>query len=87
MKAIYCLFWKMRQRFHLMRLRSSNHVKALRLQLIASVKPAFVHLRADETGRPRLAAIWSIAGLVDGELAVEELDTGASAASLLVAEA
>ena len=56
-------------------------------EVVAHVKPAFVHLHADETGRPRLAAIWSIAGLVDGELAVEELDTGASAASLLVAEA
>ena len=27
---------------------------------------SFVHMRSDETGRPRLAAIWSIAGLVDG---------------------
>ena len=56
-------------------------------ELIAKVKPAFVHMHVDENGRPRLAAIWSVAGLVDGELAVEEVDTGASAASLLVAEA
>src|SRR5665647_3389209 len=33
-------------------------------ELIANVKPAFVHMHSDETGRPRLAAIWSIAGLV-----------------------
>jgi Type II/IV secretion system protein len=56
-------------------------------ELIANVKPAFVHMHSDETGRPRLAAIWSIAGLVDGELALEEVDTGAPATSELVAEA
>lgn len=56
-------------------------------ELIARVVPAFVHMRSDEIGRPRLAAIWSIAGLVDGELALEEVDTGAPAASQLVAEA
>jgi len=56
-------------------------------ELIANVKPAFVHMYADETGRPRLAAIWSIADLVDGELVLEEVDTGAPAASRLVAEA
>ena len=56
-------------------------------ELIASVKPAFVHMHSDETGRPRLAAIWTIAGLVDGELALQEVDTGAPAAGRLVAEA
>jgi hypothetical protein len=56
-------------------------------ELVANVKPAFVHMHADETGRPRLAGIWSITGLVDGELAVEEVDAGASAASALTAEA
>ncbi|HEY5388814.1 MAG TPA: ATPase, T2SS/T4P/T4SS family [Thermoleophilia bacterium] len=55
-------------------------------ELIARVKPAFVHMHSDETGRPRLAAIWCVAGLVDGELALEEVDTGAPAASELVAE-
>jgi len=44
-------------------------------------------MHSDETGRPRLTAIWSIAGLVDGELALEEVDTGAPAAGRLVAEA
>ena len=56
-------------------------------ELIAKVKPAFVHMHADETGRPRLAAIWSVVGLVDGELVVEEVDTGVPAANRLVAEA
>ena len=54
---------------------------------IANVKPAFVHLHADVTGRPRLAAIWSTAGLVDGQLALDEVDTGAPAAGQLIAEA
>jgi len=54
---------------------------------IAKVKPAFVHLHADVTGRPRLAAIWSAAGLVDGQLALDEVDTGAPAAGQLIAEA
>jgi hypothetical protein len=55
-------------------------------ELIASAKPVFVHMHADETSRPRLAAIWNVAGLVDGELALEEVDTGAPAAGRLVAE-
>jgi len=55
-------------------------------EVLAGVKPVFVHMHSDETGRPRLAAIWSIAGLVDGELALQEVDTGAPAASRLVAE-
>jgi hypothetical protein len=55
-------------------------------EIVARVRPAFVHMHSDETGRPRLAAIWSIAGIVDGELTLEEVDTGASAASELVAE-
>jgi hypothetical protein len=54
--------------------------------LIANVRPAFVHMHSDETGRPRLAAIWSIAGLVDGEITLEEVDTGTPAASQLAAE-
>jgi len=54
---------------------------------IAKVKPAFVHLHADVTGRPRLAAIWSTAGLVDGRLVLDEVDTGAPAAGQLIAEA
>jgi len=55
--------------------------------VIARVQPAFAHMHSDEAGRPRLAAIWSVAGLVDGELALEEVDTGVPAASQLVAEA
>jgi len=56
-------------------------------ELIANVKPVFVHMHADETGRPRLAAIWSVVDLVDGELVVEEVNTGVPAANRLVAEA
>jgi hypothetical protein len=55
-------------------------------QLIANVKPVFVGMHADEKGRPRLTAIWSVAGLVDGDLALEEVATGAPRASGLVAE-
>jgi hypothetical protein len=55
-------------------------------EIVARVRPVFVHMHSDETGRPRLAAIWSIAGIIDGELTMEEVDTGASAASELVAE-
>jgi len=55
-------------------------------ELIARVRPIFVHMHSDETGRPRLAAVWSITGLVEGELALEEVDTGVPAASRLVAE-
>jgi hypothetical protein len=55
-------------------------------EVIARVKPVFAHMHSDETGRPRLAAIWSIAGFVGGELTLEEMDTGVPAASRLVAE-
>jgi hypothetical protein len=55
-------------------------------ELIARVKPAFVHMHSDEKGLPRLAAIWGVDGLVDGELALQEVGTGAPAASELVAE-
>jgi len=37
-------------------------------------------------GRPRLAAIWDIAGLEEGKLVLREVDTGAPAASELAAE-
>jgi type IV secretory pathway ATPase VirB11/archaellum biosynthesis ATPase len=56
-------------------------------ELIVGVDPILVHVHSDEAGRPRLAAIWSIAGLVDGELLLKEVDTGAAAASRLEAEA
>jgi len=53
---------------------------------IARVAPAFAHMHSDEKGRPRLAAIWSVEGLTDGELSLREVDTGAPAASQLLAE-
>ena len=56
-------------------------------ELIAQVKPAFVHMHSDEKGLPRLAAIWSVESLSDGELQLREVPTGAPAASTLVAEA
>ena len=54
---------------------------------IARVAPAFAHMHSDEKGRPRLAAIWSVEGMVDGELSLREVDTGAPEASKLLAEA
>ncbi len=56
-------------------------------ELVGRVKPVLVHMHSDENGRPRLAAIWSIAGLVAGELTLAEVDTGTPAASRLEAEA
>lgn len=56
-------------------------------ELVAKVRPAFPHMRALGRGRPRLAAIWNIAGLEEGKLVLREVDTGAPAASELVAEA
>ena len=56
-------------------------------ELVAKVRPAFVHMHSDETGLPRLAAMWSVEGLRDDELLLEEVATTASAASQLVAEA
>ncbi len=55
--------------------------------LVASVRPVFVHVHSDEKGRPRLAGIWSVEGLEDGELTLREVETGAPAASELEAEA
>jgi len=55
--------------------------------LVAKVKPAFVHIHSDEKGLPRVAAIWSVEGLDGGELMLQEVDTGAPAASELLAEA
>jgi hypothetical protein len=56
-------------------------------ELVARARPVFVHIHSDERGRQRVAAIWSIAGLVDGVLLLEEVDTGAPAAGQLEAEA
>jgi hypothetical protein len=55
-------------------------------ELIARVKPVFVHMHSDEKGLPRLAAIWSAQGLSDGELLLREVQSAAPAASELVAE-
>jgi type IV secretory pathway ATPase VirB11/archaellum biosynthesis ATPase len=55
--------------------------------VIAGIRPVFVHMHSDEKGLPRLAAIWSVEGLDEGELVLEEVRTAASAASQLVAEA
>jgi GTPase SAR1 family protein len=55
-------------------------------ELVAKVRPAFVHLLTRDAGRPHLAAIWDVAGLDDGKLVVREMDTGAPAAAGLAAE-
>jgi Flp pilus assembly CpaF family ATPase len=54
--------------------------------LLARVSPMLVHMHSDEKGRPRLAAIWNVAGRDDGELVLSEVETTAPASSLLVAE-
>jgi len=60
--------------------------RAYALGLLARVRPAFVHMHSDETGRPRLTAIWSLEGLSDGEVLLEEVPTAPTAASALAAE-
>jgi hypothetical protein len=55
-------------------------------ELVARVRPVFVHMHSDEKGRPRLAAIWSVEGLESGEIVLREVRTAAPAASELVAE-
>jgi hypothetical protein len=55
--------------------------------LVATVRPVFVHMHADRKGRPRLAAVWSIDGLQDGELVLRNEQTVTPAASELLAEA
>ena len=55
-------------------------------ELIARVRPVFVHMHSDEKGRPRLAAIWNVEGMEAGELVLREVPTAAPAASQLVAE-
>ena len=55
-------------------------------RLLAQTRPVFAHMRSDEHGRPRLAAVWSVAGVDgDGELLLRE--ETAETASQLVAEA
>jgi hypothetical protein len=55
-------------------------------RLLAQTKPVFAHTRADEHGRPRLAAVWSVAGLDnEGELLLRE--ETAESYTRLVAEA
>ncbi len=55
--------------------------------LIARVRPVFVHMHSDEKGLPRLAAIWSVEGLSGGEIVLREIQTAPPAATELVAEA
>lgn len=55
-------------------------------EVLARVRPVFVHMRSDAKGLPRLAAIWSVEGLDGGELLLREVQTAAPAASTLVAE-
>jgi type IV secretory pathway ATPase VirB11/archaellum biosynthesis ATPase len=55
-------------------------------ELLARVRPVFVHMHSDEKGRPRLAAIWSVEGLDGAELVLREIQPAAPAASMLVAE-
>lgn len=55
-------------------------------KLLAQTKPVFAHNRSDEHGRPRLAAVWSVAG-VDGEGELLLREETAQASTQLMAEA
>jgi Type II/IV secretion system protein len=55
-------------------------------EVVARARPVFVHMHSDEKGRPRLAAIWSVEGLENGEIVLREVQTAAPAASELLAE-
>jgi len=55
-------------------------------QVLAAVRPVFVHMHSDEKGLPRLAALWSLEGAEGGELALTEVHTPPPAASSLPAE-
>jgi hypothetical protein len=55
-------------------------------ELVARARPVFAHMHSDEKGRPRLAAIWSVEGLEDGDIVLREVRTAAPAATELVAE-
>ena len=71
-----------------------EHIKARRAKLFphtsvmyaGDVAPLGVLSTTLGRGRPRLAAIWDIAGLEKGKLVLREVDTGAPAASELAAE-
>ena len=54
--------------------------------VLAAVKPVFAHMHSDEKGLPRLAALWAVTGMSDGELALQEVDTAIPAGSRLAAE-
>ena len=54
--------------------------------VLAAVKPVFAHMHSDEKGLPRLAALWAVTGMSEGELALRQVDTGAPAGSRLAAE-
>jgi len=54
---------------------------------LATARPVFAHMRVDETGHPRLAALWVVGDLEDGRLAVEAADTAAPATSALASGA
>ena len=65
---------------------SFGHDAAYARERVARVRPVFVHMHLDEKGRPRLAGIWSLERLQDGETVLREIQTAAPAASELAAE-
>ena len=51
-------------------------------ELIGKVRPALAHMRSDERGEPRLAAIWAVEGLDgDGEILLHEVPADEALAS------
>ncbi len=54
--------------------------------VVAAVRPVLAHMHSDQTGTPRLAALWDVAGLAAGELLLGEVDTSIPARHRLAAE-
>lgn len=55
-------------------------------QLIAGVRPVFIHMRRNSRNAPQVAALWSVEGSTNGELILKELETASSPAHGLLAE-
>lgn len=54
--------------------------------LVAAVRPVLAHMHCDQKGVRRLAALWDVGGLAEGELVLSEMDTGLAARHRLAAE-
>ena len=55
-------------------------------ELIAAVRPVFIHMRRNSRNAPHVAALWSVEGSTNGELVLKELETATSPTNRLLAE-